>query len=185
MDMVEKQISFVFADNWWVLLLRGIIALVFGVLAWVYPGITLTLLILFFGVYILTDGILHVGASIAGRRQNRYWWTGLLGGLIGIIIGLVTFLAPGVTAFALLIAIAVWALLTGILDIVTAIQLRKEIQGEWLLIFSGVASFLLGILLLIMPSAGILTLLWLLATYAVLFGLLLVLLAFKVRKLRT
>jgi uncharacterized membrane protein HdeD (DUF308 family) len=181
MNIVEKQLATILSRNWWVLLLRGLIAIMFGVLAWVQPGISLAALVLLFGIYALADGILGVWTAIAGQKEHEHRWVLLLWGLIGIGVGIMTFLVPGVTALALLFYIAIWAIAKGVLEIVAAIRLRREIKGEWLLILGGLASVVFGILLMAQPVAGALALLWLIATYAVIFGVLLVILAFKAR----
>ena len=181
MNVVVKRLATILSRTWWVLLLRGLIAVAFGVLTWIQPGISLAALVLLFGAYALVDGILCAWTAVAGRKEHEDWWVLLLWGLTGIGIGVLTFLAPGVTALALLFYIAVWAIATGVLQIVAAIRLRKEMQGEWLLVLSGLASVVFGILLVAQPGAGALALLWLIATFAVVFGVLLVILAFKVR----
>jgi uncharacterized membrane protein HdeD (DUF308 family) len=136
---------------------------------------------LLFGAYALADGILSCWTAIAGRNDHEHWWVLLLEGLLGIGVGLLTFFAPGLTALALLYYIAIWAIATGVLEIVAAIRLRKEIEGEWWLLLAGLASVAFGVLLVVQPGAGALSVLWLIATYAIVFGLLLVILAFKVR----
>jgi len=181
MNVVGKQLATILSRNWWVLLLRGLVAIAFGVLAWLQPGISLATLVLLFGAYTMADGILGIWIAITGRQENEHWWVLLLGGLLGTGIGILTFLAPGVTALALLFYIAVWAVATGVLQIVAAIRLRKEIQGEWLLVLGGLATVVFGVFLMANPGAGALSLLWLIAAYAVAFGILLVLLAFRVR----
>ncbi len=181
MNIENKLLSNILSKNWWVLLLRGLAAIVFGILAWLLPGITLATLILLFGAYALVDGVLGVWHAIAGRKVHEDWWVLLLWGLVGIGVGILTFFAPGVTALALLFYIAVWAIAVGILQIVVAIRIRREIKGEWLLILEGLLSVLFGVLLMAWPGTGILTLLWLLATYAIIFGVLLVMLAFRAR----
>ncbi len=182
MDGAEKQLATILSRSWWVLLLRGLVAIAFGVVGWLQPGISLAALLLLFGAYSLADGILHVWSAVAGRNEHEHWWVMLLGGLVGIGVGVVTFLAPGVTALALVFYIAIWAIATGVLGIATAIRLRKEIEGEWLLILAGSVTVAFGVMLMAQPGAGALSLLWLIATYAVFFGVLLVLLAFKVRR---
>lgn len=182
MNIAENQLVKVFSRNWWVLLLRGLVAIAFGVLAWLQPGISLAALVLLFGVYVMADGILGAWMAIAGRKEHEHWWVLLLGGLLGIGVGILTFVAPGITALVLLFYIAAWAIATGVLEIVAAIRLRKEIEGEWLLILGGLASVVFGGLLMIQPGAGALALVWLIATYAVVFGILLVTLAFRVRR---
>lgn len=183
-NSIEKQLAGTLARNWWKLLLRGIIAIAFGVLVWLQPGISITFLVLLFGAFVLVDGIIWIWIAISGRKEYKDWWELLLLGLVDIAIGILTFIAPSATTMALVIFIAVWAIATGILQIVVAIRLRKEIEGEWLLILGGFLSFVLGILFMMQPGAGALALVWLIGTYAVVFGLLLVLLAFKMRTFR-
>jgi uncharacterized membrane protein HdeD (DUF308 family) len=163
------------------LLLRGVAAIAFGVLTWIQPGISLAALIMLFGAYSMADGILGIWTAVAGRKEQEHWAVLLLGGLLGIGVGLITFFAPGLTALALLFYIAIWAIATGVLEIVAAIRLRKEIEGEWLLVIAGLASVVFGTLLMAQPAAGAVTLLWLIASYAIVFGALLVILAFKAR----
>lgn len=181
MNILEKRLATILSRSWRMLLVRGLIAIMFGIVVWLLPGISLAALVLLFGAYVLADGVLGVWAAIAGRKEHEDWWVMLLWGLIGIGVGVLTFLAPGITALALLFYIAIWAIGTGVLQVVVAIRLRREIQGEWLLILGGLASVLFGIILMTRPAAGALGVLWLIATYAVIFGVLLVILAFKAR----
>lgn len=183
MSYIEKQLSTILARDWWIILLRGLLAIAFGVLTWYLPGISLASLVMVFGVYALVDGILGIWAAISSRKEYDGWWVLLLWALIAIGAGILTFASPGITALALLLYIAIWAIATGITQIVVAIRLRKEIDNEWWLILAGIASVIFGGLLIAQPAAGALALLWTIATYAVIFGVLLVLLAFKVRKL--
>ena len=182
MDMVRSRIAKVLSRHWWVLLLRGLIAVAFGVWALTHPGISLAALIMLFGAYALIDGVLGVWTAIAGRQQHEERWTLLLWGLVGVGAGIMTFVAPGLTALALVIYIAVWAIATGVLQIVAAIRLRAEIKGEWLLVLGGLASVVIGSVLMSRPGAGALALVQLIAIYAVIFGILLVTLALKVRR---
>ena len=170
------------ARYWWLLVLRGLIAILFGVLAYLRPGITLTTLVLFFGAFALVNGIFAVIAAVGGRKSNEHWWVLLLEGLLGILLGVLTWRAPGITALALVFYIAAWALVTGVLEIVAAIRLRKEIEGELWLGLSGLLSVGLGILLMIGPGAGAIALLWMIAAFAIVFGVSLVLLGFRVRR---
>jgi uncharacterized membrane protein HdeD (DUF308 family) len=181
MSLVEKKLAAILHRTWWVLLLRGLAAIAFGLFTWSRPGISLATLVLLFGAYTLADGILGVWTAISGRSEHESWWLMLLGGLVGIGVGLLTFSAPGLTAVVLLFYIAIWAISTGVLGIVAAIRLRKEIQGEWLLVLGGLASVLFGALLVARPGAGALAVMGLIAGYAVVFGVLLVILAFKAR----
>jgi uncharacterized membrane protein HdeD (DUF308 family) len=168
------------ARYWWVVVLRGVLAIAFGILAFVWPGITLASLVLVFGAYALVDGIFAIVSAIRGGGQEP-WWLLVLEGGVGIGIGILTLFAPGITALGLLFYIAIWAIATGVLEIAAALALRHEIEGEWLLVLSGLASVAFGALLIARPGAGALAVLWLIAAYAIAFGVLLVLLGFKVR----
>jgi len=169
------------AKNWWLLLLRGIAAIIFGVLAFAWPGVTLLTLILFYGAFALVDGVLAIIAAITGGAPGPRWWLAIVG-LLGIAAGLLTFLMPGLSALVLLFFIAGWAIATGVFQIIGAIQLRKEIDNEWFLILGGIISVLFGIGVMLAPGAGALALVWVIGTYAVIIGVLLVALAFRLKK---
>ena len=181
MNIVDKRLANVISGVWWLLLLRGLVAILFGVLTWLQPGISLAALVLLFGAYSLADGILGVWAAITERKQHEDWWVLLLWGFVGIGVGIMTFLVPGVTALALLFYIAIWATASGVLQIVVAIRLRREIADEWLLLLAGLLSVAFGVLLMIRPAEGALAVLWLIGAYAIFFGALLVILSFKAR----
>jgi len=182
MNSVVTHLSSVLRRGWWLLLLRGIVAILFGVVLWVEPTISLAALVLLFGAYCLVDGIFAVWTAIAGPKDHDYWWLLLLWGLVGIGVGILTFLAPGITALALLFYIAIWAIATGVLQLVAAIRLRKEIGNEWLLLLAGLASVAFGVLLAFRPGLGALGVLWVIGFYAIIFGVLLLMLAFRIRK---
>ncbi len=168
--------------NWWALALRGLAAILFGILAFAWPGITLFVLILFFGAYMLVDGIFAIVAAVRAAGDEARWWLMLLEGILGVVVGLVAFFWLGLTALALLYLIAAWAIVTGIMEIAAAIRLRREVVGEWALILGGALSVLFGVLLVVIPArAGLLSLTWLIGAYAVVFGVLLVVLAFRLR----
>lgn len=181
MNGLEERLASILTRSWWLLLLRGLAAIAFGVLTWVQPGISLAALVLLFGAYALVDGIFAVWMAIAGHKDHEHWWLLLLGGLVGIGVGILTFMAPGVTALAVVFYIAIWAIATGVLQIATAVRLRKEIKGEWVLILAGLASVAFGLILAARPGVGALALLWLIAAYAIVFGALFVALAIKAR----
>ena len=151
----EQNLAAALGRNWWLLLLRGLVAIVFALLTWAQPGVSLAALVLVFGIYVLADGLLGVWSAIAKRRDNRHWWLLLLWGLVGIVVGVMTFIMPGITGLVLLMYIAAWAVITGVLQIVAAIRLRKEIKGEWLMILSGLVSVAFGVLLFLQPGAGV------------------------------
>src|SRR5882724_4716573 len=146
------------ARNWWVVLLRGIAAIVFGIITFVAPAISFAALVFIFGAYALVDGVLAVVSAIRWRGATDRWWVLLLEGLAGIAAGVVTFIWPGISALALLYVIAAWALVTGVLEIAAAIRLRKIITGEWLLALIGILSIVIGVMLALFPSAGALAL---------------------------
>lgn len=171
-------------QNWWVLALRGVAALFFGMGALLWPGLTLAVLVLLFGAYTLIDGIFAVIAGITTRREQERWWMMILTGLAGILTGMLTLLWPGITALLLLYCIATWSIVTGIFEIAAAIRLRREIEGEWQLGLAGLASVIFGILLVSRPGAGVLALSWLIGAYALVYGVLLVGLALRLRGLR-
>lgn len=176
------SMSVMFRRNWWVLLLRGIAAIVFGVLTWMQPAASAAALVLVFGVYVLVDGVLGIFTAFKSRGESRHWWVVLLWGAISALVGVLMLFQPVTAALVITIYVGVWAVMTGGMEIVAAIRLRKEIQGEWLLILGGAISVLFGIFVLIQPAAGMMAMLWVLATYAVIFGVLMVILSFKVKK---
>jgi uncharacterized membrane protein HdeD (DUF308 family) len=166
---------------WWAFVVRGIFAILFGILAYAWPGITLATLVIFFGAYILIDGVLLLINTIGNWGERDDPWLLLLEGLLGMGIGVITLVAPGITAVVLIFYIAAWSLATGVLEIVGAIRLRREIQGEGWMILSGIASILFAILVMFFPGVGALGLLWLIAAYAIIFGVMLVMLGTKLR----
>lgn len=181
MNIAIQSLASILSGNWWALLLRGLLAIAFGVFVWMQPGISLATMVLLFGAFALAEGVLGVFTAISGRKGNDDWWVLLLWGLVSIGIGVLTFAAPGITAFVLLFYIAVWAIAVGVLQIIAAVRLRKEIEGEWLLGLSGLAAVAFGVLLIVRPGEGVLSVLMVISVYAILSGILLVILSLKVR----
>lgn len=171
-------------SNWWAFLLRGIAAIAFGISAFAWPALTLTVLIALIGAYILADGLIELGQAIRDRERDLSggWWLREFEGVLGIAVGLLTFFAPGVTAFMLLMFIAAWAVVSGMFRIVLAIRMRREIEGDWFLVSSGVLSVLFGMLVFAVPGAGPLSVVWLIGIYAVTLGVLLIGLALRLRR---
>ena len=169
---------------WWLMLLRGAAAIIFGFLAWSWPGLTLLVLLMFFAAYALIEGISALALGLSGREGHRVWWQMILVGLLGIAAAVITIFWPQLTAVVLLTAIGIWAILRGVFEIGAAVRLRRVIKGEWMLILSGVLSVLFGILLLSRPGAGILALVWLIGAFAVTLGALEVALSFRLRHLK-
>ncbi len=170
--------------NWWAVALRGLAGILFGIITFVSPGISLAALVLLYGAYAFADGVLSIVSAVRRRGADR-WWLLLLQGIVGIGAGVVTLLWPGITALALLFVIAAWALVGGALQLAAAIRLRKVITGEWLLALGGVLSIALGVLLVLFPGPGALALVIWIGAYAFVFGILLVVLGFKLRGLRS
>lgn len=172
------------ARNWWALVLRGVCAVLFGVAAFAWPGLTLAVLIFVYGAYALIDGIFAVIAAVVARQPGRFPWGLLLAGLAAIVVGALTVALPGLTALALLYLIAAWAIMRGVFEVVAALHLRKEIDHEWLLVASGVLSILLGVFLVVSPGAGVIALLWAIGGMAIVVGLLMIGLGFRLKGLR-
>jgi uncharacterized membrane protein HdeD (DUF308 family) len=169
--------------HWWVPVLRGVCAIIFGIMAFAYPGLTVAVLVLLFGAWVLVDGIFRVIGAIGDRASDPDWGWHLVIGILGIVIGLLTFHAPAITALALVIYIAAWALMIGATEIIAAIKLRHEIKGEWFLILMGIVSIIFAIMLLWNPLPGALALVWLIGSYAILFGVLGIIFGFRLKSL--
>jgi uncharacterized membrane protein HdeD (DUF308 family) len=168
--------------NWWALLVRGLLALAFGLIAWTWPGLTLSVLIILFGAYAFADGIFAIVSAVRAVRRHERWWPVAIEGALGIAVGVITFFVPTATAFALLVIVAAWALATGVLELIAAVRLRKHIRGEWLLALSGVLSIAFGVLLLLRPAAGLLAMVWLIAAYAIVYGCVMVGLSIRLKR---
>lgn len=173
--------AIVLAQNWWILALRGVAAIIFSILAFAFPNQTIITLALFFGAYAMVDGIFAIISAIKAPEGYKHWRSLLLEGIIGVVIGAITFFLPYATALAVVIFIAVWATATGILEIVAAIRLRREITNEWVLILTGALSLLFGIVLVAMPDVGAVALVWVIGTYAFVFGVMMLVLALRLR----
>jgi uncharacterized membrane protein HdeD (DUF308 family) len=182
MDTLTISLAHTLSRHWWLVLLRGLVYIAFGVVALVQPEISTMALVLLIGAFMFADGVLGTWAAISSRKHYEDWWLLLLWGLTGIVAGGLTFFVPEITALVIMFYIAVWAIANGVLEIVAAIRLRKEIKGEWMLVLGGLASIAFGVIVLAQPAAGALILLWLIASFALVFGALLMALAFRLRK---
>ena len=169
------------ARRWWALALRGVFAVLFGLLTFLIPGVTLIALVILFGFYAILDGIFDI---VSAMKAPGHHWPLLVEGIVGIVAGIVTFMWPAITAMVLLYLIAFWAILTGVLEIVAGIRLRQVIANEILLILLGVISVLFGIFIIIFPGAGALAIIIWIGAYALLFGIILIALAFRLRSFR-
>lgn len=179
--MQSLSAGHVLASNWWAWLIRGVVAIIFGILAFLWPGATIVAVGVLFGAYALVDGIFAVVAAVRAAETHQRWWPFLIEGIVGILIAAITFYDIRITLLALYFTIAAWAFLTGILEIVAAIQLRKHIANEVWLILGGVASVLFGALMVWFPLAGILAIVWLIGSYAIVFGIIMIAFSFRLR----
>jgi uncharacterized membrane protein HdeD (DUF308 family) len=179
--MQMNPLVHVLARNWWAVLIRGIIAVIFGILAYIWPGATWVAIGILFGAYALVDGIFAIVATVRAAETQQRWWPFLIEGIVGILIAAITFYDVRITIFALYFTIAAWAFLTGIFEIVAAIELRKHIANEVWLIIGGIASITFGVLMVWFPLAGFLTIIWLIAAYAIVFGIIMIALSFRLR----
>jgi len=185
MPLAASALLGALAENWWLLLLRGLAAIAFGVIAFFWPGITLVALTYLWGAYALVDGVVAIWAafSASGDDAGPRWWLGL-SGIVSILAGIVAFVYPGLTALVLLVVIAVWAIIIGLLQLYAAMQLRKVINNEWWLILSGLLSIAFGAVLIAWPGTGALAVIWTIAWFAVFFGCMFIGLAFELKKFK-
>lgn len=174
----------ILSRHWWAVLIRGVVAVLFGLVAIIWPGLTLAALLILIGAYFIVDGVFTGVAAVRAIQRGQQWWPLALEAIVSIIAGLVAWIWPGLTALALVYVIAAWAIITGVVEIVAAIRLRQEITNEWLLILSGALSVLFGILIAIYPRSGALGVIWIIGVYAIAFGVLLIILSFRLRGLR-
>lgn len=167
--------------SWWVFALRGVIAILFAAMAVTWPGLTLLALTALFAAYALLSGIVLIAGAVKNRKADDHWWLLLLLGLVGIVVAAIAVMEPDLTALILVLLIGANALVTGVLDIAVAIRLRRMIHDEWLMILNGVASVVFGVLVFLFPAAGALALVWLISLYALVTGVLLLGVAFRLR----
>ena len=169
--------------NWWALVVRGVLGLIFGAFAIAMPAAAFAVIVLAFGAYVFIDGLFNIVVALRDARGERGWWTLLLSGIAGVLTGVATVVAPAVTALVLLYVIAGWAIVTGALEIAAAVRLRREITGEWLLALQGALSIAFGVLVMIAPLAGALAVVLLIGAYAFVSGVVLLALGVRLRRL--
>ena len=173
------------SNNWFWVALRGVLAILFGIVAFIAPDTVLLVSVIWFGAFAFIDGIFSVIAAFTNRTKNDRWWVLLLEGILGIVVGVLTFIQPGATLLTFVLFIGAWLVITGVLEIVAAIRLRQEIQGELWLILSGVVSVIAGVLMFVFPGAGALTGAYILGAYAIVFGVMLLVLSFRLRGMKS
>ncbi len=172
---------FALARNWWSLVIRGLLGIVVGILTFLWPGITLAALVFLFAGYALVDGVVSLAGAVRAVAAHERWGALLLEGIFGIAAAIITVLWPAITALSLVYIIGAWAMVTGVLEIVAAVRLRRHISGEWLLLLGGIASVLFGVLVIAAPLAGALVIALWFGAYALVFGVILVALGFRLR----
>lgn len=181
---MDRTLVQAMADNWWIALLRGIAAILFGIVALFWPGLTVFVLLITFGVYAVFDGVLAIFTAFQRKNSDDQWWLWALEGLFTVIIGLMALFWPIATALAFVFWMAVWAIFAGLVRIVSAIRLRKEIEGEWALIFSGALLVVWGILMAMVPVAGMLGFAWMIGAFSIIIGVLLISLSFRLKAIK-
>jgi uncharacterized membrane protein HdeD (DUF308 family) len=172
----------VLTSKWWVFLIRGVAAVLFGIAALAWPGVTLLALVVLFGIYALIDGVFAIAAALSGLGHSR-WWALLIEGIVGLAVSFFVFTMPILSSLSLIYAIGIWAMLTGVVEIIAGLQMREFIRDEWLYILGGIASIVFGVLVFRSPGAGALAVVWLIGLYAIIFGLAQVILSFRMQHL--
>jgi len=170
------------ARNWWAIALRGVVAILFGLVALFDARIALYALVIVFGAYALVDGVFNVVAAVRAAEHHQRWIWLLVSGIAGILAGLITFAWPGITALVLLYLIAYWAIVTGVLELIAGYRLKGHVANEWALLLGGAASIIFGVLLIVHPLVGALAVLWLIGVYAIVFGVLMLILSLRLRR---
>lgn len=166
---------------WWTFILRGVLAILFGVIAFISPPATIAALVLLFGAWALVDGVFHIAGAMQHRTMERSWWLTVLEGVVSIAAGLLALVFPDIAAASLLLLIAAWSIVTGVIEIVLAIRLREQITGELWLAIGGILSIVFGVLLFLFPAAGALTIVWIIGAFAIAFGISLIILGWRLR----
>lgn len=172
----------ILSRHWWMFLLRGLVAVLFGVVTFFWPLLTLAVLVLWFGAFIFLDGLFTLIFALRSIKTRAYWWLFLLEGLAGMGVGVITFLKPGFTILVFVYLLAAWAILAGVFRVIAAILLRREISGEWALALSGLLGILLGALLFLFPSSGAVAMMWMIGIYALLAGIFQIALGIRLRR---
>jgi uncharacterized membrane protein HdeD (DUF308 family) len=166
---------------WWTFILRGVLAILFGIIAFVSPPTTIAVLVLLFGAWALVDGVFHIAGAIQERTRDRQWWLSVLEGIVSIIVGATALVFPDIAAASILLLISAWAIVTGAVEVVMAIRLREQITGELWLAIAGILSIVFGVLLFLYPQSGAITIVWIIGAYAIVFGIAMIVLGWRLR----
>jgi uncharacterized membrane protein HdeD (DUF308 family) len=179
MEVTTRQISRAY---WWLIIVRAIIALLFGILTFISVEFVLLFLVYLFGAYVLLDGILAIIVSLQERRSSSGWWVVFLLGIVGIVVGVLSFIHPGNVALLIFYLVGIWLIISGFLGIISAFPLRAA-GNEGLLMFLGFISIIVGIIFVIHPTSSILTIVWLLGAFALVYGIIQIVRAIQLRSL--
>jgi uncharacterized membrane protein HdeD (DUF308 family) len=166
---------------WWTFILRGVLAIAFGVVAFVSPPATIAALVLLFGAWALVDGVFHIAGAVQERARTRSFWLAVLEGVVSIIAGVLALAFPDFAALSLLLIISAWAIVTGVVEVMMAIRLREQITGELWLAIAGILSIVFGVLLFLYPTSGAITIIWIIGAYAIVFGIAMIALGWRLR----
>jgi uncharacterized membrane protein HdeD (DUF308 family) len=168
---------------WWTFILRGVLAIAFGVVAFLSPPATIAALVLLFGAWALVDGVFHIAGAIQDRSRTRSWWLAVLEGVVSIIAGVLALAFPAFAALSLLLIISAWSIVTGVVKVVMAIRLREQITGELWLAIAGILSIVFGVLLFLFPTSGAITIVWIIGAFAIVFGISMIALGWRLRQI--
>jgi uncharacterized membrane protein HdeD (DUF308 family) len=166
---------------WWTFILRGLLAILFGVIAFISPPATIAALVLLFGAWAMVDGIFHIAGAIRDRSRNRSFWLAVLEGVISIIAGALALAFPSLAAASLLLLISAWSIITGVVEVAAAVRLREQMTGELWLAIAGILSIVFGVLLFFFPTSGAITIVWILGSFAIAFGVSMIILGWRLR----
>jgi uncharacterized membrane protein HdeD (DUF308 family) len=180
----DGSLNAVLAENWWAIAVRGVLGILFGILALIFPGATILSFVLVFAAYLLVDGVFAIVAAVRAARRRDRWGLLTFEGIANIAAAVIAVLWPGLTVLAFVVLIAAWAIVTGVLMLGAAFRLNIQ-HGRWWLALSGAASLVFGILLILAPLAGAIVLTWWIGAYALVFGAALLVLAFRLRSRRS
>jgi uncharacterized membrane protein HdeD (DUF308 family) len=181
MVLTATAVTVELARYWWAFILRGVLAIAFGVIAFVSPPTTIAVLVFFFGVWALVDGAFHIAGAIRDQSRNRSFWLSILEGVVSIVAGVLALAFPAAAAVSLLLLISAWSIVTGAIEVMLAIRLREQMTGELWLAVAGILSIIFGVLLFLFPTSGAITIVWIIGAYAIAFGISLIVLGWRLR----
>jgi uncharacterized membrane protein HdeD (DUF308 family) len=174
----------ILAKNWWAFAIRGVLGILFGLIAFWHPLVTILSLVIVFAAYAISDGVFAIIAAVRAARANERWWPFVLEGIVDIAVGVLAFMWPHITVLVFIIMIAIWAVITGVLMLSAAFRLGPD-RGRWWFVLGGIASLIWGVLLFTAPENGAVVLTWWIGAYAFVFGISMLIAAFRLRSMRS